>query len=198
MAWCSRTRRPSSASSQRTTSSCGCSYKSSSQPVSSGIDLAAQRFHLDAQAQHLLVLLEKHGEQEGLHGQRVAGIGGRGQVLAGRGEQLVESLLVRPAQRAAEAGEGLFFLDEGLGDGWHGASHSSTPLIDSAQLFGDRQQCFEQRLAVGGRLTRRARADDQRTRGAQAQQFQYGQMQQALALVERPSTRSSCPCTGTR
>src|SRR5574340_1313786 len=90
MAWCSRTRRPSSASSQRTTSSCGCSYKSSSQPVNSGIDLAAQRFHLGAQAQHLLVLHEKHGEQEGIHGQRVAGIGGSGQVLAGRGEQLVE------------------------------------------------------------------------------------------------------------
>ena len=76
-----------------------------------------------AQAQDFLVLLEQHGEQEGLERQGMRGIGGGGQVLLGGGEEAVQRQLVAAAQRAPEAGEFRLFLQEGLGDGWQGASH---------------------------------------------------------------------------
>jgi len=76
-----------------------------------------------AQAKHLLVLFKQHGEQEGLEGQGVSGVGGGSQVLVGSSEKLIQSKLVATAQGAAEAGERLLLLQEGDGDGGESAAH---------------------------------------------------------------------------
>jgi hypothetical protein len=84
-----------------------------------------QFFQQALQAQELLVLLQEHGEQEGLEGEGVGGVGGGGQVLVGGGEEVIQGELVAAAQGAAEAAEGLLLEQEGLGDGGEGAAHGS-------------------------------------------------------------------------
>jgi hypothetical protein len=59
-----------------------------------------QGFELLADAQHFLMLFQEHRQQEHLEGQGVRGVLGSRQVLAGAGEQVIESQLVGAAQGA--------------------------------------------------------------------------------------------------
>jgi hypothetical protein len=83
-------------------------------------------FHLVAQTQELLVLLDEHGQEHDLEGQEMGGVGGRGQVAAGGGQEVVEGDLVFAAQGAAEADERFLLGQEGLGDGGKGAAPRSS------------------------------------------------------------------------
>jgi len=84
-------------------------------------EIQALQFQL--QMQHLLVLLDEHRQQHDLEGQQVRGIGGGGQMMARGGEQVVEGALVGAPQGAAEAGERLLLVQEGVGDGGESAAH---------------------------------------------------------------------------
>src|ERR1700690_1773717 len=125
--WCRQRRSPSSPSSQMV-SPCSPAYTSRIQPVSSAISgRQAQLFiHLLSQEHDLLVLLQQHGQQEGLERQGVRGVASRGDVLVSGGEQVVQGDLVRTTQGPPEAGEGGLFLKKFLGDGWKSAAHGSS------------------------------------------------------------------------
>ena len=76
------------------------------------------------QPDDLLVFLEQHAEQDGLEGQGMRGVSHSGQVLAGRGEEIVQHELVAAAQGAAKFGKGCFLFEECLGDGGKCAAHA--------------------------------------------------------------------------
>src|SRR5262245_2483513 len=98
-------------------------YRSSSQPRSL-ILLSTKLLHELPQPDDFLVFLTQNAEQDGIEWQGMRGIGSRGQVLAGRSEEVVQHELVTAAQGAAEFGEGRLLVEECLGDGGKCAAHA--------------------------------------------------------------------------